>query len=375
MTIPELKQGCKAAREKLAHLRGIFDLDRLEKELAQYEEQMAGPGFWNNNLKAKEVIAQANLRKDWVEAWRQLDKKCADAADLLEMVEEGDSASLTEIENDLRSLDTGVETLEYRHMLRGEDDARDAIMTIHPGAGGTESQDWAEMLLRMYTRWMERNGYAYKMIDLQPGDEAGIKSATLEVTGKYAFGYLKAEIGVHRLVRISPFDANKRRHTSFASIFVYPEIDDEIKVDIAESDLRVDVYRAGSAGGQNVNKVETAIRMVHIPTGIVVCSQNERSQYQNRINAMKVLRARLYQHYKAEEDKKRQHLEAGKADIAWGSQIRSYVFQPYTMVKDHRTGQQDGDVQAVMNGDLDKFIFAFLKTGGKFERVDKSDDL
>ncbi|MDO9026957.1 MAG: peptide chain release factor 2 [bacterium] len=375
MTIPELKQGCKAAREKLAHLRGIFDLDKLEKELAQYEEQMAGPGFWNNNLKAKEVIAQANLRKDWVEAWRQLDKKCADATDLLEMVEADDNASLTEIENDLRSLDTGVETLEYRHMLRGEDDARDAIMTIHPGAGGTESQDWAEMLLRMYSRWMDRNGYAYKMIDLQPGDEAGIKSATLEITGKYAFGYLKAEIGVHRLVRISPFDANKRRHTSFASIFVYPEIDDEIKVDIAEADLRIDVYRAGSAGGQNVNKVETAIRMVHIPTGIVVCSQNERSQYQNRINAMKVLRARLYQHYKAEEDKKRQHLEAGKADIAWGSQIRSYVFQPYTMVKDHRTGQQNGDVQAVMNGGLDQFIFAYLKTGGKFERVDKGDDL
>jgi len=336
---------------------------------------MAGPGFWNNNLRAKEVIAQANLRKDWVEAWRQLDKKCTDAADLLEMVEDGDAASLAEIENDLKSLDQGVETLEYRHMLRGEDDARDAIMTIHPGAGGTESQDWAEMLLRMYTRWMERNGYAYKMIDLQPGDEAGIKSATLEVTGKYAFGYLKAEIGVHRLVRISPFDANKRRHTSFASIFVYPEIDDEIKVDIAEADLRIDVYRAGSAGGQNVNKVETAIRMVHIPTGIVVCSQNERSQYQNRINAMKVLRARLYQHYKAEEDKKRQHLESTKADIAWGSQIRSYVFQPYTMVKDHRTGQQSGDVPAVMNGDLDKFIFAYLKTGGKFERVDKGDDL
>jgi len=336
---------------------------------------MAGPGFWNNNLKAKEVIAQANLRKDWVEAWRQLDKKCSDAADLLEMVEADDNASLAEIENDLKSLDQGIEALEYRHMLRGEDDARDAIMTIHPGAGGTESQDWAEMLLRMYTRWMERNGYAYKMIDLQPGDEAGIKSATLEVTGKYAFGYLKAEIGVHRLVRISPFDANKRRHTSFASIFVFPEIDDEIKVDIAEADLRIDVYRAGSAGGQNVNKVETAIRMVHIPTGIVVCSQNERSQYQNRVNAMKVLRARLYQHYKAEEDKKRQHLEAGKADIAWGSQIRSYVFQPYTMVKDHRTGQQSGDVPAVMNGDLDKFIFAFLKTGGKFDKTEQNDDI
>jgi peptide chain release factor 2 len=336
---------------------------------------MASPGFWNDNLKAKEVIAQANQRKEWVGAWGSLDRKCQDCAGLLEIVEESDTESIKELEGDLTTLSEGIEALEYRHMLRGEDDTRDAILTIHPGAGGTESQDWAEMLMRMYTRWMERNGYAYKVIDLQPGEEAGVKSATIEVAGKYAFGYLKAEIGVHRLVRISPFDANKRRHTSFASIFVYPEIDDDIKVEIAESDLRIDVYRAGSAGGQNVNKVETAIRMVHIPTGIVVCSQNERSQHQNRINAMKVMRARLYQHYKAEEEKKRQSLEATKTDIAWGNQIRSYVFHPYSMVKDHRTGEQTGDVRAVMDGDLDRFIFAYLKTGGKFDRVDKGDDI
>jgi peptide chain release factor 2 len=326
---------------------------------------MAAPDFWNDNVRAKEVIAEANRRRDWVDAWQQLRKSCDDSLGLLELVEEGDSESLGEIGSDLARLDQGIESLEFRHMLRGEDDARGAIMTVHPGAGGTESQDWAQMLMRMYTRWMERSGYAYKVIELQPGEEAGLKSATIEVSGKYAFGYLKAEIGVHRLVRISPFDANKRRHTSFASIFVYPEIEDEIKVEINEADLRIDVYRAGSAGGQNVNKLETAIRIVHIPTGIVVCSQNERSQHQNRLNAYKVLRSRLYQHHRAEEEKKKQALEATKADIAWGSQIRSYVFQPYSLVKDHRTGEETGDVQAVMDGELDAFIQAYLKRGAQ----------
>ncbi|OGF01418.1 MAG: peptide chain release factor 2 [Candidatus Edwardsbacteria bacterium RIFOXYD12_FULL_50_11] len=353
----------------------MFDLDRLEKELAEYEARMSSPDFWNDNIKAKEVIAEANRRREWIDPWRELRKKCDDAATLLELVEESDSESLKEIQDDLAALEKGLEGLEFRHMLRGEDDERSAILTIHPGAGGTESQDWAEMLLRMYTRWMERNGYQYKVIDLQPGDEAGIKSVTVEVTGRYAFGYLKAEIGVHRLVRISPFDSNKRRHTSFASTFVYPEIDDDIKVDIPESDIRIDVYRSGSAGGQNVNKVETAIRMVHIPTGIVVCSQNERSQHQNRINAMKVLRSRLYQHYKAEDDKKRQSLEATKTDIAWGNQIRSYVFHPYSMVKDHRTLEQTGDVKAVMDGEIDRFINAYLKRGGKFDKMESGDDL
>lgn len=347
----------------------------MERELADYETRMSAPEFWNDNIKAKEVIAEANRRREWIEPWRDLRKKCDDVILLLDMVEESDTESIREIEEDLDSLGKGIEGLEFKHMLRGEDDERSAILTIHPGAGGTESQDWAEMLLRMYTRWMERNGYQYKVMDLQPGDEAGIKSVTVEVSGKYAFGYLKAEIGVHRLVRISPFDANKRRHTSFASIFVYPEVDEDIKIDIPESDLRVDVYRAGSAGGQNVNKVETAIRMVHVPTGIVVCSQNERSQYQNRINAMKVLRSRLYQHYKAEEEKKRQSLEAAKTDIAWGNQIRSYVFHPYSMVKDHRTLEQTGDVKAVMDGELDRFIFSYLKKGGKFDTVETSDDI
>jgi peptide chain release factor 2 len=354
---------------------GIFDLDTLERELAELESRMAAPEFWNNNLKAKEVIAEANKRRDWVDAWARLRKQGDDVSSLLELVEPDDAPSLAEIERDLKSLETGIGELEFRHMLRAEDDPSDAIITIHPGAGGTESQDWAEMLMRMYGRWMDRKGYGYKVIDLQPGDEAGIKSATIEVKGKYAYGYLKAESGVHRLVRISPFDANKRRHTSFASVFVYPEVDDDIKVEISEADLRIDVYCAGSAGGQNVNKVETAIRITHLPTGIVVCSQNERSQHQNRMNAYKVLRARLYLHYKALEEKKRAAIEAGKSDIAWGSQIRSYVFCPYTMVKDHRTLEQTGDVRAVMDGEIDRFILAFLKSGGKFDKLDKGDDL
>ncbi len=336
---------------------------------------MSAPDFWNDNNRAKEVIAEANKRRDWVDAWQKLRKDCDEAQGLLELVEEGDAESLKEIGSELERLSQGIESLEFRHMLRGEDDERSAILTVHPGAGGTESQDWAQMLLRMYTRWMERRGYAYKVIDLQPGEEAGLKSATVEVSGRYAFGYLKAEIGVHRLVRISPFDANKRRHTSFASIFVYPEIEDDIKVEINEADLRIDVYRAGSAGGQNVNKVETAIRIVHIPTGIIVCSQNERSQHQNRLNAFKVLRSRLYQHYRAEEEKRKQALEATKTDIAWGNQIRSYVFHPYTMVKDHRTGEETSDVHAVMDGEIDSFINAYLKWGGRAaknaERFDK----
>lgn len=245
-------------------------------------------------------------------------------------------------------------------MLSGEDDAKNAILTVHPGAGGTESQDWAQMLFRMYIRWVERKGYRHEVIDFQAGEEAGVKSATIEVIGSYAYGFLKGESGVHRLVRISPFDANKRRHTSFASIFVYPEIEDNITVEIKDDDLRVETFRASGAGGQHVNKVSSAVRITHMPTGIVVQCQSERSQHRNKENALKVMKSRLYQFYKEKEEKKQEKIESQKKKIEWGSQIRSYVFHPYNMVKDHRTNAETGNAQAVMDGEIDEFIQAFL---------------
>jgi len=251
------------------------------------------------------------------------------------------------------------------------DDRKNAILTIHPGAGGTESQDWAQMLMRMYLRWIERNDYEQQILDLQPGEEAGIKSVTIEVTGEYAYGYLKAEAGIHRLVRLSPFDFNNRRHTSFASVFVYPEINDEIEININQSDLRVDTYRASGAGGQHVNKTSSAVRITHIPTGIVVQCQSERSQHMNRESALKVLMSRLYQKKKEEEMAKLDKIERNKKDIGWGHQIRSYIFHPYNLVKDHRTGNETSNIQSVMDGDLNDFIKAFLmgKINSKYKKT------
>jgi peptide chain release factor 2 len=326
---------------------------------------MAEPGFWDNQEKAQEVIAESNRIKGWLDPWRVLQGRVEELVALSELLEvEEDAELLSEWERGLESLTSGVEALELRTMLQGDDDHREALVTIHPGAGGTESQDWAEMLIRMYTRWAERHDFDVTVLDLQPGEEAGIKSATLEIKGPSAYGYLKAEAGVHRLVRISPFDAQSRRHTSFASVFVYPLVDDDIEIEIDEGDLRVDTYRASGAGGQHVNKTDSAVRLTHEPTGIVVACQQERSQHKNRATAMKMLRAALYQHALEEREKERAALEATKRDIAWGSQIRSYVFQPYTMVNDHRTELKIGDVHGVMDGDLDPFIEAFLKRFG-----------
>ncbi len=288
-----------------------------------------------------------------------LRRKSEDLAVLVEWAEAGEDVS-ADLARGLDDLEAEVETAEIKKMLGGEHDRRNAIVTIHPGAGGTESQDWAEMLLRMYLRWCERRGFKREVIDYQPGDDAGIKSATLTVTGDYAFGLLSAEAGVHRLVRISPFDQAARRHTSFASVFVYPELPDDIDLEIPEKDLRIDTYRSSGAGGQHVNVTDSAIRITHLPTGIVVSCQNERSQHRNRDSAMKVLRARLYDLRLKEQQAELERISGEKKDIAFGSQIRSYVLHPYQMVKDHRTKEQVGDVNRVLDGDIDRFIQSYL---------------
>ncbi len=326
---------------------------------------MAEAGFWDDQERARNVIQEANQLKGWTEPFAALEKKAADLGELAELLEvEEDEELEAEWGRELDALERGIEELELKSMLRGEDDHRNAIVTIHPGAGGLESQDWAEMLMRMYTRWAERNDFQVTVLDMQPDAEAGIKSATLEIKGDSAYGYLKAEKGVHRLVRISPFDSQARRHTSFASVFVYPEIDDDIEIEIDEKDLRVDTFRASGAGGQHVNKTDSAIRITHEPTGIVVSCQQERSQHKNRATAMKMLKAALYQRAVEEQEKEKAAMEATKTDIGWGNQIRSYVFAPYTMVNDHRTELKVADVQKVMDGDLNAFIEAFLKQFG-----------
>jgi len=273
---------------------------------------------------------------------------------------EKDESLYDDLIAELDALEKSIEEVEFKNMLSGENDDKNCLLTIHSGAGGTESQDWADMLLRMYLRWGEQNGYKMTIMDLLEGDSAGIKSATVEVTGEFAYGYMKAENGVHRLVRISPFDSNKRRHTSFASVFVIPEVDDTIEIEINPADLRVDTYRSGGKGGQNVNKVETAVRITHIPSGVVAACQSERSQGQNKVNAMKMLKSKLYQIEVEKQNAALDEVEKSKMKIEWGSQIRSYVFHPYNMVKDHRTDEETSDIQGVMDGDIDRFIKAYL---------------
>jgi len=338
---------------------GIFDRAKIEGKLTELRKKTTVQGFWDNNSLASKILKKISSFEKELILWEKLDQQYEDIEVLIGFAESGDAA-LEEVDQELKSFQGIIEELEIKMILGDPQDFQNAIVTIHPGAGGTESQDWAEMLYRLYSRWIEQKSFKKEIIDYQPGDEAGLKDVTMEVKGEYAYGLLKAEVGIHRLVRISPFDANSRRHTSFASVFVYPATDEEIEIEIEPKDIRIDTYRASGAGGQHVNKTDSAIRITHLASGIVVQCQNERSQHKNKASALKVLKARLYQLELDKEKENLKDLETQKMEIGWGSQIRSYVFHPYNMVKDHRTKVETGNVQAVMDGNIDFFIRSFL---------------
>ncbi len=356
---------------------GVFDVPAIERVIADKENQSGEPGFWDNPSKAEKVMTEIKRLRSQIDPWKELKTAAEDMEALYELgVETGDDSVEPELKALYDQTLAAYEKQSILNLLSDEVDRNGAFLTIHAGAGGTEACDWASMLCRMYSRWAENRGFKIETVDMLEA-EGGIKSVTLQISGDYAYGYLKCEAGIHRLVRISPFDSNARRHTSFTSIYVFPVLDDTIEVEIRPEDLRVDTYRAGGAGGQHVNKTDSAVRFTHIPTGIVVACQTERSQLMNRATAMSMLKARLYEHYRQEREKENAKFAAEKKDISWGNQIRSYVFQPYTMVKDHRTKHESGNIQAVMDGALDPFIEAYLTARWKGQPLvaDDGDDV
>ncbi|MFN2397102.1 MAG: peptide chain release factor 2 [Gemmatimonadaceae bacterium] len=361
----ERARALQRGADRLTELRGIFDIAGKRDRLASLEARMAEPGFWDDHDRTRDVIQEVKSLREWVQSYDAIAARMHEAIELEEMLALDPDESLSlDLDGEVEKLQNDLRAFELSSLLQGEDDHRDTLLEISAGAGGTEAQDWASMLMRMYTRWAERRGYEVSILDLSEGEEAGIKGAMLEVKGQHSYGFLRAESGVHRLVRISPFDSQSRRHTSFASVFVYPLVDDDITIEVRDEDIRLDVFRASGAGGQHVNKTSSAVRITHIPSGIVVSCQQERSQFKNKATAMKMLKAALYQREVEEREKKRAVIDATKSDVSFGNQIRSYVFQPYTMVNDHRTELKITDVQKVMDGAIDPFIEAYLKKFG-----------
>ncbi|MBE6792232.1 MAG: peptide chain release factor 2 [Ruminococcaceae bacterium] len=358
----ELRLKLEGLLPDIADLAHAIGLEQMKSEVAQLELRAAEPGFWDNMENAQKVTQRTSNLKDRIDDYHRLETNCHDTLTLIDLAdEEGDLSLLEECEESVEQVVASLERQRLATLLTGEYDNHNAILTFHAGAGGTEAQDWASMLYRMYTHWAEAHGFSYTLLDYLDGDEAGIKSACIRIDGENAYGYLKGEAGVHRLVRVSPFDASGRRHTSFAALEIIPEIDDTIQLDIRPEDIKMDVFRSSGAGGQHINKTSSAVRLTHIPTGIVVACQTERSQFQNRDTAMNMLRSKLLEIKEREHLDKIEDIKGNQAQIAWGSQIRSYVFMPYTLAKDHRTGYEMGNINAVMDGDIDGFINAYLK--------------
>ncbi len=359
-----------------ANSGGIFDIPAKKKRLEELVMSSENPAIWNNPSEMQKINKEKSILEKSVGEWQQLHSRSEDAQVLMEMaVEAKDEATFDELKAEVVKLETLAHDLEIKKMLSGELDANNTFLSIHAGAGGTESQDWAEMLFRMYLRYAEQHGFKSEVIDISPGEEAGIKSATISIEGPFAYGYLKAESGVHRLVRISPFDSNARRHTSFASVFAWADIDDDIKIEIRSEDIKMDTFRASGSGGQHVNKTESAVRLTHTPSGIIVACQSGRSQHQNRDKAMKMLKAALYEKEVAERNRLKDEMNSTKKANEWGSQIRSYVMHPYQLVKDHRTSFESSQVHSVMDGDLDDFIYAYLRSDGNTSGNDSGVEL